>query len=159
MRPWPSPFVLNDENNDAAKDYYAFRLIGLADTSTSVKLLSPARLNAVQAACDNFLLPIRAHKMFDSWINISIVRSSNLNDVRVDLRDWGFASEPVDSDDESDEENEYEPVNSKKDPKKAAAKAQITSSPDIRKLRPASGNHQSILCLYIQKLIISTQMS
>lgn len=111
-RPWPTRFV----SQNACEDEYApFYLIGISLVpeldDDSADLPQDEALHALNTIGDEFCETLRTDKRFDlavSWVGFSLVRRDQLNEAKVDTREWGFVAdmEKPDAVDDDDEENE-----------------------------------------------------
>ncbi|KAI1503083.1 hypothetical protein F5X99DRAFT_376760 [Biscogniauxia marginata] len=112
-RIWPARFVDVDAS-DEDTDYQGYYLIGLdkweaPDGQPMTKDDTKVTLGSLQTALQKFEDQIRGdEKYFDaksSWMNVSLVKQSELGALRLDGREWG---EYTIGDDESDDEEEEE---------------------------------------------------
>jgi uncharacterized protein (UPF0248 family) len=131
------------------KEYQGCYLIGLskADKAISTSSVDEKQIakQALEKVLDRFLTQLRTdEKNFDastSWIDASLVRSSEVKNLRLDDREWGiYAAElDSDSDDEEDAEEDLEDADDTKPPRTIPQRPKPTSAPLSRtKLRPAS---------------------
>ncbi|KAK8051443.1 hypothetical protein PG993_002828 [Apiospora rasikravindrae] len=113
-RMWPARFV-STESSDDETDYQGCYLIGLdqLETSDGATKMSKEDLKiafgGLQTALQNFEGRIRGDESFfdakTSWMSASVVKQSELGELKLDQREWG---EYTIGDDESDEEEEEE---------------------------------------------------
>ncbi|KAK7927704.1 Nuclear poly(A) polymerase 1 [Apiospora marii] len=116
-RMWPARFVRSELSEDET-DYQGSYLIGLdqLETSNGAAKMSKDDLKiafgGLQTALQNFEERIRGDEAFfdakTSWMSASVVKQSELGDLKLDRREWG---EHTIGDDESDEEEEEEDLN------------------------------------------------
>jgi uncharacterized protein (UPF0248 family) len=148
---WPARFV-NGDSKDVGdgKDYQGCYLIGLSKAEKAVSANSveenQAAKRALEKALDRFLTQFRTdEKNFDSstsWIDASLVRSSEVKHLQLDDREWGMYAAEMDSDSEDEEDlvdEDLEDAEEKKPQRTIPQRPKPTSTPlSSTKLRPAS---------------------
>ncbi|KAL1800759.1 hypothetical protein ACET3X_001101 [Alternaria dauci] len=148
---WPARFV-NGGSKDVedGRDYQGCYLIGLSKAEKTVSATSTeakqVAKQALEKALDRFLTQLRTdEKNFDSntsWVDASLVRSSEVKDLQLDDREWGiYATETAsDSDEEEDVVDEdLEDADETKPQRAIPQRPKPTSTPlSSTKLRPAS---------------------
>ncbi|KAK6819686.1 hypothetical protein PG987_016169 [Apiospora arundinis] len=113
-RMWPARFV-STESSDDETDYQGCYLIGLDQLESSSKSAALSKedlkiaLGGLQTALQNFEGRIRGDENFfdakTSWMSASVVKQTELGELKLDHREWG---EYTIGDDESDDEEELD---------------------------------------------------
>lgn len=111
---WPARFV-STESSDDETDYQGCYLIGLDQLESSSKSAALSKedlkiaLGGLQTALQNFEGRIRGDENFfdakTSWMSASVVKQTELGELKLDHREWG---EYTIGDDESDDEEELD---------------------------------------------------
>lgn len=148
---WPARFV-DGSSKDVSdgREYQGSYLIGIskAGKAVSVKSVEEKQVakEALEKVLDRFLTQLRTdEKNFDSstsWIDASLVRSSEVKDLELDDREWGIYAAEMDSDSDDDEDvvdEDFEDADEIKPQRAIPQRPKPTSTPLSRtKLRPAS---------------------
>ena len=147
---WPARFVdSNSFDVGEGKEYQGCYLIALSKSEKAVSAHSvddkQLAKQALEKVLDRFLTQLRTdEKNFDantSWIDASLVRSSDVKGLRLDDRAWGVYAMDMDSDsdDEEDVDEDLEDADETKPQRTIPQRPKPTSAPLSRtKLRPAS---------------------
>ncbi|KAI4634436.1 hypothetical protein J4E83_001754 [Alternaria metachromatica] len=147
---WPARFVdSNSFDVGEGKEYQGCYLIGISKSEKAVSAHSAddkqVAKQALEKVLDRFLTQLRTdEKNFDasiSWIDASLVRSSEVKGLRLDDREWGVYAMDMDSDSDDEEEidEDVEDVDETKPQRTIPQRPKPTSAPLSRtKLRPAS---------------------
>ncbi|KAL6709443.1 hypothetical protein ACN47E_001378 [Coniothyrium glycines] len=152
VRIWPSRFTNTDsESDEKTADYYGCYLIGLSRTSKATFPSSgdDDRQHSKQSldkVLHRFLTLLRTdEKNYDRstcWVDVSVVKSNGVRDMRRDDREWGeyvTELEPDSDDGEDDEIAEAEQFISTTVTRILPQRPKPTSTPlAASKLRPAS---------------------
>jgi uncharacterized protein (UPF0248 family) len=134
------------ESNEST-DYHGCYLIGLSKTA-NVLSNPDDKANAKQSldkVLDRFLTQLRTdEKNYNPsicWIDVSLAKSSEVEDLRLDDREWGdyVAEIEPDSDDEEELDDDLEDLDDVKPQRAIPQRPKPTSTPLSKtKLRPAS---------------------
>ncbi|KAI4691866.1 hypothetical protein J4E81_007393 [Alternaria sp. BMP 2799] len=147
---WPARFVDSSSFDvGEGKEYQGCYLIGLSKSEKAVSTHSAddkqVAKQALEKVLGRFLTQLRTdEKNFDastSWIDASLVRSSDVKGLRLDDREWGVYAMDIDSDsdDEEDVDEDLEDADETKPQRTIPQHPKPTSAPLSRtKLRPAS---------------------
>jgi uncharacterized protein (UPF0248 family) len=145
VRIWPARFTDSDVRE--GNDYHGCYLIGL---SKAANVLSNPddKAHAKQSldkVLDRFLTQLRTdEKNYDPsicWIDVSLAKPSEVEDLRFDDREWGDYAVEIepDSDDEEDLDDDLEDLDDAKPQRAIPQRPKPTSTPLSKtKLRPAS---------------------
>ncbi|KAF2026717.1 hypothetical protein EK21DRAFT_73603 [Setomelanomma holmii] len=143
VRIWPARFT-NCIANEG--DYHGCYLIGLTRTSKTVSSAEEKQSakQSLEKVMDRFLTQLKTdEKNYDSstcWLGISLVRPTEVRDLRLDDREWGdyaIDMEP-DSDDEDELEEDLDEDHEVKE-RTIPQRPKPTATPlSLVKLRPAS---------------------
>ncbi|KAG9191757.1 hypothetical protein G6011_10491 [Alternaria panax] len=148
---WPARFV-NGVSKDVGdgKDYQGCYLIGLSRAEKAASAISVEEKQmakqALDKVLDRFLTQLRTdEKNFDSstsWIDASLVRSSEVKDLMLDDREWGIYAAETDSDSDDEEDvvdDDFEDADETRPQRAIPQRPKPTSTPlSSTKLRPAS---------------------
>ncbi|CAN9079361.1 unnamed protein product [Alternaria alternata] len=148
---WPARFADSDSKDvDDGKDYQGCYLIGLSKAEKTASAASAEEKQVAKQALDKvldrFLTQLRTdEKNFDpniSWIDASLVRSSEVRDLQLDDREWGIYATELDSDSDDEEDiidEDTEDADDTKPQRAIPQRPKPTSKPlSSTKLRPAS---------------------
>ncbi|CAO2656487.1 Nn.00g052900.m01.CDS01 [Neocucurbitaria sp. VM-36] len=148
VRIWPARFADGDMNE--GNDYQGCYLIGLSkvnSTTTYPKDDKQISRQSLDTVLDRFITQLKSdEKNYDPsicWIGISLARSSEVRELRLDDREWGdYAAEmepDSDDDDEDSGDNVSNPNNNNLSQRTISQRPKPTSTPlSSTKLRPAS---------------------
>lgn len=146
VRIWPARFT-DSHTTDSTKtnDYHGCYLIGLSKTNTSSKDGKQLAKQSLDKVLDRFLTQLKTdERNYDAstcWIGVSLARSNEVKDLRLDDREWGdYAAEmEPDSDDEEDLDDDTEHSDITPVQRTIPQRPKPTSTPlSSTKLRPAS---------------------
>lgn len=147
VRVWPSRFTTR-ESSDVKTYYQGCYLIGLSRTDNEEVTARENRAQArstIEKTFERFLTQVQAdEKYFDRsscWVGASLAKPSDVNELRIDEREWGDSVKfDPDSDDEDEifDDEDPEPAPTRKLAVRHATRTASQGPVSARKLRPAS---------------------
>jgi uncharacterized protein (UPF0248 family) len=147
-RIWPSRFTKMEDIHEEDGEYQGCYLVGM-DSGSTGPMSEPDRRSAhvsLQAVLNRFAEQIRGDGTYfdasSSWVDVTLVKQSDVRDLRIDDRDWGntFVEHESDSEDEdgaagADEDIEFAPDDDDSEEKTLALRPKANRHP----AKPASG--------------------